>query len=306
MAMQLRGLRTFCLVAQHLSFKKAADELCLSASAVSHQISDLEEELDVKLFERLTRSIQLTERGQHFYEEVYPHLDSIDEAALRLKKDIKRVPLLAQLPEFFASELLMPIITGFSERYQDIDLRIESTEIGNVGNADADINIVLTRKTPKADRIEKLFPIYYIPACSKALFDDWQVRGINPIDAIHQSTILLHKAHPHAWNRWARHAGLGNIKPKQIIYVDSMFALARAAQQGVGIALVPMPVSKSWFENDTLVPLHSSTLVTEDYYWMTLNEREQNREAASRFWNWMAENLQQYCPPIDELNSSVA
>ena len=86
MPLQLRGLRTFCLAAQHLSFKKTADELCLTASAVSHQISDLESELGVKLFMRLTRSIELSDKGMQLYEEVAPYLQAIDDAAIKLKK----------------------------------------------------------------------------------------------------------------------------------------------------------------------------------------------------------------------------
>ena len=67
MQTQHRGLRTFCTAAEHLSFKKAANELSLTPSAVSHQISDLEEDLGTKLFKRLTRSISLTQDGSHLY-----------------------------------------------------------------------------------------------------------------------------------------------------------------------------------------------------------------------------------------------
>ena len=306
MPMQLRGLRTFCLAAQTLSFKQAADELCLTASAVSHQISDLERELDIKLFERRTRAIALTTRGSQFYEEIHPHLAAIDDAALRVKRNARRVPLLVQMPEFFASELLMPIISGFSDRYQDIDLRIESMDSSGQSDPRADINILLSRHRPAAAMVEKLFPIRYIPACSKALYQDWRRKGFTGIDAINVSTILLHKARPHAWARWARHAGIGNMKPKQIIFVDSMFALARAAQQSVGIALVPMPVSKAWFESGQLVPLHNTALVTEDYYWMTLSEESGNNEAVDIFSKWMGKNLQSLVNDMGELHSSVA
>ncbi|MEX2468327.1 MAG: LysR family transcriptional regulator [Pseudohongiellaceae bacterium] len=306
MPMQLRGLRTFCLAAHHLSFKKAADELCLSASAVSHQISDLEDELGTRLFERHTRSISLTAQGSQFYEELRSHLDAIEAAATRMKKNAGRVPLLVQMPEFFASELLMPIISDFSDRHQDIDLRIESMDSSGDANPGADINIVLSRHRPAAAVVEKLFPIRYIPACSKSLHADWLRKGFTSLDAINVSTILLHKARPHAWTRWARHAGIGNMRPKQIIFVDSMFALARAAQQSAGIALVPMPVSKAWFDSGELVPLHSTALTTEDYYWMTRNDESCATEAADVFWRWIGENLQQYADTMDELNSSVA
>ena len=236
MPMQLRGLRTFCLAARYLSFKKAADELCLTASAVSHQINDLESELGAKLFERHTRSISLTPEGLQLFEEVAPPLAAIDRAADRIKQNARRVPLLVQMPEFFASELLMPLISRFSESHSEIDLHIESMDSSRDSNPDADINIVLSRHRPAARQVEKLFPIRYIPACSQALYKEWQERGVSGIDAIQDSTILLHKARPQAWVRWANHVGVGDLKPRQIIFVDSMFALARAAHF-VGISL---------------------------------------------------------------------
>lgn len=62
-ASSMRGLRTFCVAARRLSFKEAADELCVTPSAVSHQIKVLEETLGATLFDRLTREVALTERG---------------------------------------------------------------------------------------------------------------------------------------------------------------------------------------------------------------------------------------------------
>jgi LysR family glycine cleavage system transcriptional activator len=306
MPMQLRGLRTFCLAAQYLSFKQTADTLCVTASAVSHQISDLEDELGVKLFIRQTRAISLTDKGAQFYEEIQPYLQAIDEAADRVRKNASRMPLLVQMPEFFASELLMPVISEFSERHADIDLKIECMDIGDDSSTDADINILLSRNEPEGARVEKLFPIRYIPACSRKLYNEWSRKGYSSIDAINVSTILLHKARPHAWSKWAKHAGVNNMKPKQIIFVDSMFALARAAERSAGIALVPMPVSKSWFDSGALVPLHDTDLVTEDYYWMALSESSKNSNAAEVFCKWIGESLQQYVGDMDELNSSVA
>ncbi len=294
MSMPLRGLRTFCAAAQHLSFKQAAAEQCLTASAVSHQISDLESQLGTRLFERMTRSVALTDAGIQFYEEVLPCLLAIDEAANKIKKSTTRVPLLVQMPEFFASELLMPIIGAFSDTHLDIDLRIESMDSSSVLNPQADINIVLSRHPPIATQVEKLFPIRYIPACSRQMHDEWLRKGFTGIDSINVATILLHKARPDAWRRWAKHAGITNMKPKQIIFVDSMFALARAAEQSVGIALMPMPVSKSWFDSGALVPLHETNLVSKDYYWMSLNDDTKNQKGAEIFWQWIRENLRQH------------
>ena len=101
MPANLRGLQTFCLAARHLSFKKAADALCLTASAVSHQISDLEAQLEFKLFHRQTRCIALTEKGEKLFDAVSPSLQAIDEAIDSAKHEHVRIPLLVQVPGVF-------------------------------------------------------------------------------------------------------------------------------------------------------------------------------------------------------------
>jgi DNA-binding transcriptional LysR family regulator len=288
MHIQHRGLRTFCTAAELLSFKKAASELCLTASAVSHQISDLEDDLGTKLFQRKTRSVSLTNEGCHLFEEIHPYLEAIDQALDTVKKNSGKQRLLIQMPEFFASELLIPRISEFSKQHENIDLRIESMETSESLNPIADINIVLSQHTPPASHVKKLFPISYIPACSRKQFEQWQCNGIDPVDAVESATILLHKARPNAWTQWAKVAGISKRKTKQIIFVDSMFALARAAEKGVGVALVPMPVSQAWFDTGALVPLHKTSLVTKDYYWMVLNDDSKDNKSVKILWDWVA------------------
>lgn len=289
MQIQHRGLRTFCAAAELLSFKEAANELCLTASAVSHQISDLENDLGTKLFQRKTRSIALTNEGCHLFEEIHPYLEAIDLALDSVKNSSGKQRLLIQMPEFFASELLIPRISEFSDQHENIDLRIESMETSETLNPIADINIVLSQHTPPASHVKKLFPISYIPACSRKQFQEWKNKGIDPVDAVESATILLHKARPNAWSQWAKRAGISKRKTKQIIFVDSMFALARAAEKGVGVALVPMPVSQAWFDTGALVPLHETNLVTKDYYWMVLNDNSKDNKSVNVLWDWIAE-----------------
>lgn len=290
MHLQHRGLRTFCTAAELLSFKKAANELCLTPSAVSHQINHLEEELGTKLFKRLTRSISLTQDGSHLYAEINPYLRAIDEATNKIRKRKTRHPLLVQMPEFFASELLMPRMSSFSDAHPDIDLQIEGLGITDDLNPGADINIVLSRKTPTAIKVAKLFPIRYVPACSLELKKRWENEGISELAAIKKATILLHKARPKAWEQWAANAGVADLQPRKIIYVDSMFALSRAAEQSVGIALMPLPVSQDWFDSGSLVALHESHLETEDYYWLALNGNS-NKKTSLTFWHWLIQTF---------------
>ena len=186
----------------------------------------------------------------------------------------------------------MPRMGGVSDAHPNIDLQIEGRGITVAHNPAADINIVLSRKTPKAIKVAKLFPIRYVPACSLAQRKKWELEGITELAAIKKATILLHKARPNAWDQWAENAGVADLRPKKIIYVDSMFALSRAAEQSVGIALMPLPVSQDWFDSGSLVALHDSHLVTEDYYWLVLNGNSSKRIALT-FWHWLIETFNQ-------------
>ena len=294
MPLPFRGLRTFCFAAEYQSFKKAAEALCLTPSAVSHQISDLEDHLGTQLFIRQTRALSLTSEGRQFYEEVLPCLESIDLAARRIKKSKHKTPLLVSMPAFFASEMFIPIVSSFSEGHPDVDLRIDSIEFNASPNPLSDVNIVLSRNRPDAYDVIRLFPIRYIPACSRNQYDTWAREGLTSEQALASATILLHRSRPHAWRQWARHAGVADPDSRQIIFVDSMFALIRAAELGVGVALVPMPVSSAWFESGALVALNDINLVTEDYYWMALKEKPAGQLAVDQLWHWIAEKFQEH------------
>ena len=74
----LRGLRTFCVAARYESFRTAGEELFITASAVSHQIKSLEEELGEQLFDRTGRDTSLTETGRLLYEEASPLIEQLD------------------------------------------------------------------------------------------------------------------------------------------------------------------------------------------------------------------------------------
>lgn len=80
----LRHLRAFCVAARHRSFKIAADELCLTPSAVSHQMRELEEALGVRLFERKTRALDLTQAGASLLDDIAPLLKAIDRSVSQI------------------------------------------------------------------------------------------------------------------------------------------------------------------------------------------------------------------------------
>lgn len=284
MSLQFRGLRAFCLAAQRLSFKQAADELCLTASAVSHQIKDLEEHLGVRLFERRTRAIVLTDVGNALFREIHPHLRAIELATARVRDRDTRCPLVVRMPEFFASELFIPRVAAFSDANRHIDLRIETTGPGADISERADVSILLTDRRPTFGRAERLFPVRYVPACNPELFARYSPMGTA---ALEQATLLLHQDRPRAWHQWAELAGLGPPEPRQIIRMDSMFALARAAERGAGIALIPMPISASWFSSGALLRLFRQDLLSQDSYQVVARPDSEHAHAGDTLVSWI-------------------
>ena len=256
MRKNLRWLYTFCTVARVLNYKRAAEELFLTPSAISHQISELELQLGAKLFQRTTRSMVLTSKGLKLYQKVLPHLQAIDLATQEVSGPKAKQHLHVQLPEFFASELLMPAIPEFASNNKNIELQIEGADINENKNPKADVTILLNQNKPKAKITFPLFPIRYVPACSKAFLDANNSGTEQPIEIVNKSTLITHSSRPTLWSRWKDYANLKMLQPEKVIYVDSMFALARAAESGVGIALVPLPISQAWLNNNILVTLH--------------------------------------------------
>ncbi len=299
--MQYRGLRAFCVAAERRSFKAAAEELCVTASAVSHQIRDLEDFLDTRLFDRFARSIELTPEGRGFLSAVGPHLRAIDAAAADLRHARKQTALTLQMPEFFASEMFLPAMTEFSVAHRHIDLRIETTMPHEAASAQADLSVELSRHRPDSTLTRRLFPIDYQPACSPSVRARWPERGLEPA-AIKDATLLVHKARPDAWKQWLKAAGAGRVEARQTISVDSMYGLARAAEQGLGLALIPMPVSQQWFRSGKLVPLFDRRLRSEDSYWMTRRSNHRDDEALDVLCEWIVNRF----ADSDDIYSSVA
>ena len=150
MRKNLRWLYTFCTVARVLNYKRAAEELFLTPSAISHQMSELELQLGAKLFQRTTRSMVLTSKGLKLYQKVLPHLQAIDLATQEVSGPKAKQHLHVQLPEFFASELLMPAIPEFASNNKNIELQIEGADINENKNPKADVTILLNQNKPKA------------------------------------------------------------------------------------------------------------------------------------------------------------
>lgn len=281
----MRGLKYFCVAARRLSFKKAAESLCVTPSAVSHQIKMLEDSLGVALFERRTREIALTEAGAALYSQIEPLLNEIDEVTSSFKDRVgRRRQLKIALLPFFASEMLVPRLSEFTSANPSVQIRVETIEAGEVHPGASDASILLRSEAPAELRAHGLFSLRLVPACSPSL-----ARRIDVDDAasLLGQTLIVHKSRPAAWNEWLDARAVRLDTEPSVIYLDSMFAVARAAERGVGVALVPLPLSSSWFESGALTRAHSAELQTSDRYYFVYREADAENRDVIAFRDWV-------------------
>jgi DNA-binding transcriptional LysR family regulator len=120
----LNDLKAVMAIAKRGTFRGAAIELGMSTTALSHAISKLEENLGVRLFNRTTRSVSLTEAGRLFVEQVGPALQDIHSALdiVRSQRETPSGTLRINAAAFAAREIISPVIIEFLRRYPEMNI----------------------------------------------------------------------------------------------------------------------------------------------------------------------------------------
>jgi LysR family glycine cleavage system transcriptional activator len=280
----LRGLRTFCIAAECASFRDAAERLYITASAVSHQIKSLEEEFGTKLFEKSGRSLRLTAAGQALYEDVSPLISELDATTTRHKRSRPRSTLHISVQPFFASELFVPRLPDFTRSYPDIEIKVDtSDESSEKHPAASDVSIRVFRSAPRDLAAERLFSLRLIPAASAEFQKAIRVKG-KQISS--DFPMIIHDSRPHAWSDWQKKSGMRVPGDSKTVQLDSMIAIARAAERGLGAALVPSQLSDSWFDSGALVRLFPDELETDDAYYFAYRHDDHDNQNVQQLRSW--------------------
>ncbi|MDX1499609.1 MAG: LysR substrate-binding domain-containing protein [Woeseiaceae bacterium] len=281
----LRELRSFCLAAETGSFRATADRLFVTASTISHQIRSLEETLGVRLFDRDVRSLAITDAGRALHADLSPLLERLDTTLLNHARAAKRLALHVSVQPFFASELFMPRLASFRAEHPDIDLRIDtSDESPEKHPASADVSIRVFRHPPPKLAAEILFPLRLVPVAAPGFrrrfnVRDRQIHGDFPV--------ISHTTRPLAWQHWEQSAGIRLPDSMPAVHADSMIAVVRAAEQGLGAALVPLQLVDGWLRSGSLARLFDEDLPTDDAYYFVCREEDARRQTVQQLRTWV-------------------
>jgi LysR family transcriptional regulator, glycine cleavage system transcriptional activator len=237
----LGALKTFEAAAHHQSFARAADELGVTPAAVSHLVRELEDQLQLKLFQRSSRVVRLTHDGEILHAAVTDALDRIGDAIARLRSANGKPRLVVTTTPSFATKWLVPRLDRFLSQFPDADVRIDISErLVDLARDEADIGIRFGTGNYPGLRVDRLFHETVFPVCSPKLLKDphrlRQPRDLRHHTLLHVDWQMLGEAWP-SWQMWMRAAGVEDVDTTRGIHFEHTSFAIQAAIDGQGVAL---------------------------------------------------------------------
>ena len=215
--------------------------------------------------------------------------EELDAAVSRHRGTASRETLRISVQPFFASELFVPALNEFTKRHPEIDLEVQtSDEASEKHPSKADVSIRIFRSMPKELKAMRLFSLKLVPAASPEFKQSLRTKGKTVLTDFPR---VVHESRPKAWEDWQEMTGIRFSEESKLVRLDSMIAVARAAERGLGAALVPTQLSESWFRAGKLVRLFDDELETSDAYYLAYREDDANRNTVRQFEEWVVQEF---------------
>lgn len=276
----LNALRAFEVCARHLNFTRAADELCVSQAALSHQIRKLEVRLGVALFHRLARGVALTDEGAALFPVLSQAFDRIAAGLDRFADGGFREVLTIGVVGTFANGWLLPRLPDFSAAHPAVDLRL-STHNNRVDQIAEGLDFAIRFGDGDWQGMvaAEILDAPLSPLCSRALAQ----RLRHPEDLA--GVPLLRSYRPDEWSRWFAAAGLAARSSRGPVF-DSSLAIAHAAAAGAGVGLLPVCMFEQDLATARLVRPFDIR-IDAGRYWLTRLRSRAETSAMRRFREWV-------------------
>jgi len=283
----LRSLRVLEAAVRHENYTRAANELALTHSAVSHQIHALEEALGVRLLQREGRRMRATESGRQLTLDVRSTLDTLNAAVERVRGgDAGNIVTVSTLPSF-AAAWLVARLGSFLDAYPQVELRLESTTaLADFRNDGVDVAIRFGTGAYDGLVSEKMFDDEYFPTLSPKLARSARIR--TPGD-LARAPLLRIRNQP--WLPWFEAAGVTLPEPRRgPVYDDSELAL-QAAIQGQGAVLARGSLAAGKLRAGTLVAPFKQRIPSLQTCYLVYPKHHASRPAVKLFREWLFEEL---------------
>jgi LysR family transcriptional regulator of beta-lactamase len=277
----LNALRAFEAAARHLSFTKAAIELCVTPTALSHQVKALEQRLGVPLFRRLPRGLALTDEGQALLPVLRDSFDRMAELITRFDDPRGREVLSVGVVGTFALGWLMPRLAAFEAAHPEVDLRL-STNNNRVDIAEEGLDFAIRFGDGAWHGTEArlLLETPLTPLCAPAA----AARLHDPAD-LHRER-LLRSYRVDEWPAWFEAAAAPPPPPLTGPMFDSAALMVAAALAGHGVALAPAAMFSAELGDGRAVRPFAIEIAAGGY-WLTRLKTRKPTAAMRAFEGWI-------------------
>ena len=275
----LNGLRAFEAAARHLSFTRAAIELCVTPAALGHQVKGLEDRLGVPLFRRLPRGLALTDEGQALLPVLKESFDRM--ASLLARFGDGREVLSVGVVGTFALGWLMPRLPGFAAAHPFVDLRI-STNNNRVDIAEEGLDYAIRFGDGAwhGTEAQLLCETPLTPLCTPEV----AARLREPADLVRET--LLRSYRVGEWPAWFEAAGAPAPPPLTGPVFDSAAIMVAAALAGHGVALAPATMFDAELREGRAVRPFAVEIGAGGY-WLTRLKTRKPTPAMGAFETWL-------------------
>lgn len=279
----IAATRAFEAAARHLSFTKAASELCVSQSAISHQVRQLEDFLGCRLFRRDPRGLSLTPEGASYRAEVAGLFDALEESTARLRRTAE-APLAVRSTPAFAARWLIPRMRRFTEA-TGIELRLH-TGLPPTDFAGGLFDVVIHWGDAPVPGVvvEPFMSTPKIAVCSAGLLQGRE-RPRVPDDLA--GFTLLHDEVGDCWAEWLRGAGSTRVDPDKGPSFAHCDLVLDAVEHDQGVALAYAALVERELASGRFVRLFEHETVPKTIYSVAYEAHRQRSGRIRRFRDWI-------------------
>jgi len=282
----LHALSAFVTAARTRNLTRAAEQLHVTVSALSHQMRGLEERLGARLFRRTPRGVELSAAGRQLLKGIEPHIDGIERAFAGFHQRPDDTLALSALPSF-SSAWLMPRLPDFMALHPGLEINLQSTvAVVDFSQEDMDAALRLGRGKWPGVTAEHLVDEYIAPVASPKLIarlgkpklselSRWPLLGEGDDDNLR-------------WKRWfARNGGEPPKRYAANFTTNDAELLHKAAVDGVGIALGRILLVRPLLENGSLVALTKRRIPAGYSHYLVYPPHSAQRPALLAFRSWL-------------------
>jgi DNA-binding transcriptional LysR family regulator len=284
----IKALRCFIAVANTMSFSRAAATLSISQSAVSKQITALEQQLGQPLFYRHANGITLSEAGKRYLPKVVEATQLLQHSTANiLQTDQQRDLLTVNVTPSFASLWLIEKIDTFSQRHPHIQINIKTGD-GPISHDDGDhdLSIRCLPLSQHHDNAQLLCREKLLLVASPSLLKQSPIRDIEHLS---RHTLLPQVTRPQLWEQFKNEQDLNKDTHYHRVGYEHFFMSLAAVKEGLGIALLPDFMVKPAQRKGELVNPLELSMISHFGYYLSIPRYKRSAAKIDAFAQWLGE-----------------